>query len=291
MLSDTSARQTDLRKMSIERRVGEQFYGNKLAWREVTGFRFTVRHYSPDFETPLHTHQAAYLCLVLKGTSRQTYGKKSHLRKPLEAFFYPPGETLSERFGNAGGRFFVLEVSKDWMSRVSELAPQEIRCVSDRRGALAQLGIRLYHEFRRPDTLSSLTMEGLAIEVLAEAVRAGHSADRTPPSWLVSAREILRARFADRFSLCQIADAVRVHPVYLATMFRRFYGCSVGTYVRRLRITAACDELSRRKTPLVEIALETGFSNQAHFSREFRRAMGVTPREFRAEMHRDGTTE
>jgi AraC-like DNA-binding protein len=277
--------------MSIERRVGDQFYGNKMAWREVSGFRFTVRHYSPYFETPKHTHQAAYFCLALEGISQQTYGKNSHLRKPLEVFFYPAGETLSERFGKAGGRFFIFEVSEDWMFRVRELAPREPRCVSDGRGALAQLGMRLFHEFRRPDTLSSLTMEGLAIEVLAEAVRIGHSADRKPPSWLVSAREVLHARFADRLSLCQIADAVRVHPVYLATVFRKFYGCSVGTYVRRLRITAACDELSRRETPLVEIALETGFSNQAHFSREFRRAMGVTPREFRAEMHRDGTTE
>jgi AraC-like DNA-binding protein len=53
-------------------------------------------------------------------------------------------------------------------------------------------------------------------------------------------------------SLSFIAQSVGVHPVHLAHSFRRYYRCSVGEYVRRLRIGFACRQLSKTDTPLVQ---------------------------------------
>ena len=68
-----------------------------------------------------------------------------------------------------------------------------------------------------------------------------------------------------------------MHPVYLACAFRRHYRCTIGEYVRQLRVESACRELSKANTPLSQIALTAGFTDQSQFSRTFKRVIGLTP--------------
>jgi AraC-like DNA-binding protein len=43
----------------------------------------------------------------------------------------------------------------------------------------------------------------------------------------------------------------------------------------------ACDKLKRTNEPLADIAFETGFSDQSHFNRVFKKLIGLTPLEYR----------
>jgi AraC family transcriptional regulator len=83
-------------------------------------------------------------------------------------------------------------------------------------------------------------------------------------------------------TLSQLAAEVGVHPIYLARSFRKHYRCTVGEYVRRLRIETACREISVSRKSLSEIATASGFYDQSHFSNAFKRYTGMTPAEFRA---------
>jgi AraC family transcriptional regulator len=68
----------------------------------------------------------------------------------------------------------------------------------------------------------------------------------------------------------------------MAAQFRAYYGCSIGEFVRRRRIDFACEQIRAGERSLLDIALEAGFVSQSHFSRVFRTATGMTPREYRA---------
>src|SRR5262245_46897365 len=96
---------------------------------------------------------------------------------------------------------------------------------------------------------------------------------------------MLHERCSETISLDDVAKEVDIHPVHLARQFRKFYGCTLGEYLRELRIQSACHKLSTLDMPLVDIALAAGFSHQAHFSRLFKRYTGMTPTEFRS-LHR-----
>jgi AraC family transcriptional regulator len=74
--------------------------------------------------------------------------------------------------------------------------------------------------------------------------------------------------------------------VTLARGFRKAYGCSVGAYLRWLRIVHAARRLAESDEPLAEIALEAGFADQSHFSNVFRRETGLSPSVFRREARR-----
>ena len=88
-------------------------------------------------------------------------------------------------------------------------------------------------------------------------------------------------RFSETLTLEEIAAVAGVHPVHLASVFRRHYGCTVGDAVRRLRIDYACRQLARSEVSLAEIALDAGFASQSHFTRTFRRLTGTTPAQYR----------
>jgi AraC family transcriptional regulator len=81
--------------------------------------------------------------------------------------------------------------------------------------------------------------------------------------------------------LQQVATEAGVHPAHLARVFRRHHRCTIGSYLRRLRLDAACRQLVSGERPLADIALAAGFADQSHFSRLFRAATGVTPTHYR----------
>jgi AraC family transcriptional regulator len=111
------------------------------------------------------------------------------------------------------------------------------------------------------------------------------SSERKPPRWLEQARELIHGQFTESLTHDQIATAVAVHPVHLAGVFRRHYGCTIGEYARRLRVEFACRNISTSTAPLADIALAAGFSDQSHFSKVFKQLTGMTPAQFRKNLH------
>jgi AraC-like DNA-binding protein len=59
--------------------------------------------------------------------------------------------------------------------------------------------------------------------------------------------------------------------------FRRYHGTTVAQYVRQRQLQQARVALATSKQPLATIALDAGFSDQAHFTRVFRHTYGETP--------------
>jgi AraC-like DNA-binding protein len=64
-------------------------------------------------------------------------------------------------------------------------------------------------------------------------------------------------------------------------VFRHHVGCSIGEYLRRRRIRRAERLLAEPAMSVAAIALETGFCDQSHFTRVFKRATGMTPGAYR----------
>jgi AraC family transcriptional regulator len=100
------------------------------------------------------------------------------------------------------------------------------------------------------------------------------------PSWLEAARGLLQPD-ASVIRMRAIAGAVGVHPVHLSRSFRRRFGLTMTDYLRGRRLEAASRALLETSHGVARIASEHGFSDQAHFTRAFKRATGLTPAAFR----------
>jgi AraC family transcriptional regulator len=259
------------------------FYGKTLNRRYVGAFTLSESAYLPNTKLPEHSHEHSYFCILLQGTYTERYGNKVRECKPLTVVFHPPDEVHANHFLREGGKLFRLALDHQWLARVREHSPALHNPADFNGGSLAWLAIRLHEEFLKTDSVSPLVIEGLALEIVAELSRRTVSkSERQPPHWLKLAGELLREQFEENLLVSSIADSVGVHPVHFARVFRKFHGCTVGEYVRLLRVESASRKLIASDAPLAEVAISSGFSDQSHFSKAFKHATGMTPAQFRA---------
>lgn len=102
------------------------------------------------------------------------------------------------------------------------------------------------------------------------------------PSWLKTIDAILAAEYASKLTVGTLARRVGMHRVHVSRTFRRLRNESIIHALRRRRVDAACRQLMRDEVVLAGLALHVGFSDQAQFSRAFKRITGTTPGAFRA---------
>lgn len=257
-------------------------YGETLRSRKIASFDLSERVYPARFRTPRHSHRQALFCFVVQGGYTETYGRKTRECSQSALLFHPANETHAEHFHDSGGRSFIIEIAPEWLEPLRQHTAVVDGPAEFYGGTLEMLARRLYKEFTLLDGASALVIEGLMLEMIGEASRYKTQVSLPhSPRWLQQARELLHGRFMEHLTLAEVAHNVGVHPVHLAQAFHKSYQCTVGDYVRQLRIEYACHELASTETPIVEIALAAGFCDQSHFTRTFKRCVGVAPSQYR----------
>jgi len=122
--------------------------------------------------------------------------------------------------------------------------------------------------------------ESLLIEFLEQRFR-GHFAleagvRRSDLGAVERARELIMDQLHQNIPLDQIGQSVGISRYHLIRSFKKAYGQSPHAYQLDQRIKRSCLMLQRGSS-LAEIATELGFSDQAHFQRNFKKRMAVTP--------------
>jgi AraC family transcriptional regulator len=93
--------------------------------------------------------------------------------------------------------------------------------------------------------------------------------------------EYLHEHLDASLSLDDLAGVAHVSPYHFARLFKNSTGLPPHQYVIAQRVERAKELLRDRDLlPLVDVAVETGFSSQSHFTRHFKRLVGVTPQRF-----------
>lgn len=89
-------------------------------------------------------------------------------------------------------------------------------------------------------------------------------------------RGYVHAHFQESLTLDALADVANLNPYYLSRVFRRETGLPPYRYVTQLRVQEAAKRLALGDD-IATVAFDTGFADQSHLTRHFRRIIGVTP--------------
>lgn len=253
-----------------------------IRWEEAGGFRVTETKHASGSKIPMHAHTTASMYLLLQGNVTERFGRQVEQRCAGDLTFTPANELHANDFDGPTGSCFYLELDPaavTWAQNYGCIpgVPMEL-C-----GHAVQLMERLHAEYQMQDSMFPLILESTGLELIAHLSRQSSSGKerRQVPRWLLQTKDYLDSAYTQRFSLSEIARVIGSHPVYLARAFRRYFGCSVGEYIRTKRVQFACAELSRGIHDLVEIATLSGFSDKSHFSNTFRAVVGMTPGRYR----------
>lgn len=107
---------------------------------------------------------------------------------------------------------------------------------------------------------------------------------RKPPEWVRELKLMIQDQIDMNLtlSLTNLAESVNINPAYVSRSFSRYFDdLSFGEYIRKQRIDKAIQLFESTKYSLTEIAYLTGFSDQSHFTRIFKKQVGQVPSEFR----------
>lgn len=143
-----------------------------------------------------------------------------------------------------------------------------------------------------PHSGSRLFGESLTTALLVSLVEASDQqscptgANGLSPRQLRTTKEYLKANFARDVSLRTLADLAGVSLSRFSRGFKASTGSAPYAWVLQARIERSKDLLMRRSQPISDIAIEVGFADHSHFTKSFRRLVGVTPREWRNEQGR-----
>lgn len=108
--------------------------------------------------------------------------------------------------------------------------------------------------------------------------------ENAEPPVIAKARAYILEHQTEELSLTQVARAVNMSSYYFCKMFKKITGINFTDYVARVRIEKSKNLLLNPNLRVSEIAFEVGFQSLTHFNRVFKKILGQSPTEYRAQL-------
>ncbi|MEU6380950.1 AraC family transcriptional regulator [Streptomyces sp. NPDC046909] len=249
------------------------------AWRpRVPGVTEVFHAHFTEYAYPMHVHEAWTLLIVDDGAVRYDLDRHEHGTPHDTVTLLPPHVPHNGSPATPGG-FRKRVVYLDTSLLGEDLVGPAVD-TPDLRDPLLRLRVgQLHQSLDHPgdelEAASRLTFIG---ERLTAQLRPRLVPDvpRTDPALARRLRELLDERVVEGVSLEEAAALVHAHPAHLVRAFSTAYGIAPHQYLTSRRVDRARRLLLDGQRP-GDVASATGFFDQSHLTRHFRKLVGVTP--------------
>ncbi len=260
-----------------------QFYGKTNETLNLDGLTLTDTEYTHE-KVDWHYHEMPYFTFILQGNLIE--GNKN------EVYHCPAGSLIFHNWQEAHyntkpkgySRGFHIELENIWLRNtainLSEL--QGSIFISDPGNRL--LFYRIFCEYKINDNNSAISINSLMLQLLDSLNTSRITELRKSPLWVKRIKEILRDSGYSGYSLIELSEILDIHPVHLSRDFPRYFHCTLGEYIRKLKVEKSLSCISNKNLSLTQIAYECGFSDQSHFTRCFKENIGISPHEYRKQL-------
>ncbi len=225
-----------------------------------------------------HAHECDQLCVVLEGRYEESTPDRTVPLVAGSVLWRPAGDPHANTVGGDEVHALLVDLDPGRAGGQGHGAPRSTYFAP---GVFAEIHGEIARELSQRDEFSRLALEALLLLLTARAGRYADLGKQQRPPWLERALEFVRASYTQSLAVSEVARAAQVHPVTLASAFRRFLGRSVGQYILDLRIDQARRELLQTHDSIAAIAIRAGFYDESHLGRVFRQRFGVSPGAFR----------
>ena len=249
-----------------------------------------ARHLTQTF--PRHTHERYAIGVIEQGALGFFYRGENIVATSGNINLCIPGEVHTGQPAVAEGwtyRMFYFDAS--FLEIVaSEIADCPCPLPFFQSGVIADVSIaqnlRQVHQQLERNSTSLIEQETVLIETVAQLIQ--RYADAPPTSYHVGhapravalIKRYIESHYADEISLTTLSHLTFLSRYHLIRLFRKTVGIPPHAYLRQVRIRQA-KELLAAGYPIADAALATGFTNQSHLNRWFKRLWGVTPGQYR----------
>jgi len=254
--------------------------GRVLDRKKIGSFVFVNHHYPKLAERTSHSHPWLHLTMVRQGHYCRKLGGRTDNYQAGSLTFLQTNDSHTDSYAPESKCLHVVipsgveqRLTRDFGIQGTEgQIPPSLS---------ARFSIALQSEFGRADSESPLIVEALLLDLVSRHLNIIRDRSFARPRWLGSLLDYLDDTFEQEWSLQNMAAEMGVHPVYLCRTFSEHFDYTLGEYIRKQRVLRAWQLLAIGDSTLAEIAFQSGFADQSHFTRAFKNHFGITPGEWR----------
>lgn len=247
-----------------------------------------------------HWHDCHQLIYIAKGEAKITAGEKEYTVKEGTVAVFNRFEEHSLFTEKGSCERYIIRISPEEMyslskneavfSVINNRSEGFENCVSvgEDREEIEYIFKRIFNEYKNPRFMSEDIINLYVKELLIMLTRfmpPSFYEDDTHISGMVSKiGHFLETEYASEHTLESIAGRFSVSPSYMSHKFKEYTGVSVIKYLNNCRMNEAKRLLVTTSKAIKDIVFACGFSDETNFCRNFKRANGLTPLEFRRGM-------
>ncbi|NEB10945.1 AraC family transcriptional regulator [Streptomyces coelicoflavus] len=286
--------------MARQRNDRRKADGSVSAWRpRVPGVVEVFHAHYTEYEYPMHVHDAWTLLIVDDGAVRYDLDRHEHGTPHDTVSLLPPHVPHNGSPATPDGfrkRVLYLDASRlgDELIGPAVDAPDLRDPVLRRRVGQLHAALALPGDELEAESRLTLIGERLRTHLRPRGDEAPAPRDPVPrapvrrdPALARRLRELLDERVVEGVGLEEAAALVSAHPAHLVRAFSGAYGIAPHQYLMSRRVGLARRLLLAGRAP-ADVAGATGFYDQAHLTRHFKRLVGVTPGRYRTSGARRG---
>jgi len=250
----------------------------------------TAEYYEQEFAP--HWHESYSIPVIQDGAQTYRYRGALRLAGAGSIAAINPGEVhTGERATDHGWAYRAFYPSADWMRQLaSDIAgrPVEMPWLPDDSIKDAQVAARLASAHRLLEAGIDMLAADTALTAAFALLITRHARTRPQTHALHADRarvEAMQARLSEDIgeplTLAQLAGAVGLSSFHAARLFSASVGMPPHAWRKQLRLSRALGMLRQGQT-VADVAAATGFADQSHFTRHFKRAYGAAPGRWQA---------
>lgn len=265
----------------------QDWLGKVVARRSTGSFVFVQHSYPQLSKRDPHCHPWLHLSIVQRGHYERSLGKRVSCYRSGDMGLLTTEESHTDSYA-PGTKCLHLVIPSHFETQLArDFAGRGRAPIDPIHPINAAFSVALYREFKNADAHSHFVIESLLVDLVSRELGIMAERSRLRPPWLRILLEYLDETSDQSWSLINLAHEIGVHPVYLCRAFSQHFGMTLGQYVRELRILRGWQLLSLgHGGRIADIANETGFSDESHFSREFTRVYKKPPDRYRRNTER-----
>lgn len=261
-----------------------KYYGKKRQEIVVNGIVLSEYDYLIP-RTEWHFHENPYFMYLLQGNLYDV-NKKQKTVCPSGSFLLHNWEEAHFNAKDSNdARGFHIEFERQWFDdKKLDIDLWEGSQLIE-NPELHHILAKLYFEFKCQDEFSNLTIESLLYQLCEKLERKDATNLRHEPSWINPLKAIIHES-NEHLSLELLSGELGVHAGHLSRAIPKYFGTTLGNYLRQQKIKSAIKLMMDSKLSLTDISYQCGFSDQSHFARTFKLYFGKTPTSYRKEILR-----
>jgi AraC-like DNA-binding protein len=180
------------------------------------------------------------------------------------------------------GQFFRQKPDKKQFEKMIQLADSWGLEVDREKLREAYFATKVVSPAQQKAALKLLTIFSQHLAMLSNQVFIQQ--ENAEPPVIKKARDYIQEHQGEKLSLGQVARAVNMSTFYFCKTFKKITGINFTDYLSRVRIEKSKNLLLNPNLRVSEIAFEVGFQSLTHFNRVFKKILGQSPTEYRAQL-------